>query len=438
MADPDTISFAVLNGPAIGELRNLIVSAFEPEELEQLLKIKMNKKLDAIVIQNSPMNTLVYDLLEAVNRDGQITLLLRVVSEAKPHRPDLRKAIEAHCPQALEAPLLGVQAQAVVTGLGDLQSQVESNPTVRNVIAASRDKLEQLRNDVDVLFNYKMLHDCLHTIQLREYPNIIDKAKQFRTDPLASADLETNILELKDICGDARGAAGSLPDEAAVRGQEMQWVAKLESAVTELSKALDDLDDHGAARAARSIRRVIRKEPFRINMLLTIVAQKLPLDELAQTIENVISAIATGGASPLELQDALRSLKNILPQLRGRVAEHRQWQEIENDFWDADDCIERKTPDSVEEFTESWPSIKSRVDSLARTEPESDWAKATRRQAALIDADLASDVDSAMKKFEYFRRTALFHFYQVDKALKAQCAEILKIRAPLRSLLDKV
>ena len=236
----------------------------------------MNKKLDAIVIQNSPMNTLVYDLLEAVNRDGQITLLLRVVSEAKPHRPDLRKAIEAHCPQALEAPLLGVQAQAVVTGLGDLQSQVESNPTVRNVIAASRDKLEQLRKDVDVLFNYKMLHDCLHTIQLREYPNIIDKAKQFRTDPLASADLETNILELKDICGDAR----ELPDRCRTRrlfedkrcSGWRNWNWRLPNS----SKAVDDLDDHGAARAARSIRRVIRKEPFRIHRLLTIVAQKLP------------------------------------------------------------------------------------------------------------------------------------------------------------------
>ena len=140
----------------------------------------------------------------------------------------------------------------------------------------------------------------------------------------------------------------------------MQWVAKLESADTELSKAVDDLDDHGAARAARSIRRVIRKEPFPINMLLTIVAQKLPLDELAQTIENVISAIATGGASPLELQDALRSLKNILPQLRGRVAEHRQWQEIENDFG-TPTTVSSGNSGLVEEFTESWPSIKSRV-----------------------------------------------------------------------------
>ena len=166
--------------------------------------------------------------------------------------------------------------------------------------------------------------------------------------------------------------------------------------------------------------------------------KSFPLDELAQTIENVISAIATGGASPLELQDALRSLKNILPQLRGRVAEHRQWQEIENDFWDADDCIERKTPDWSKNSLNHGRASSRESDSLARTEPESDWAKATRRQAALIDADLVSDVDSAMKKFEYFRRTALFHFYQVDKALKAQCAEILKIRAPLRSLLDKV
>ena len=77
-------------------------------------------------------------------------------------------------------------------------------------------------------------------------------------------------------------------------------------------------------------------------------------------------------------------------------------------------------------------------ESLARTEPESDWAKATKKQAALIDADVAGHIDLAMDKFEYYRKAALFHFYQVDKALKAQCVEILKFRAPLRSLLSKV
>jgi rhamnose utilization protein RhaD (predicted bifunctional aldolase and dehydrogenase) len=186
------------------------------------------------------------------------------------------------------------------------------------------------------------------------------------------------------------------------------------------------------------IRRVIRQEPFRINALLTIVAAKLPLEELIQTIEKVINTVTASGESALELENALHSLQNILPQLRGRVAEHKQWQEVENDFWEAEDCIERRTPDSIEEFGELWPDTKSRVESLARTEPETDWAKATKRQAVQIDKDVADHVDSAVEKFEYFRKTALFHFYQVDKALKAQCAEILKFRAPLRSLLSKV
>ena len=105
-----------------------------------------------------------------------------------------------------------------------------------SVIAALRDKLEQLIENIDLLCNYKALHDCLQTIHLRHYPIIAGKVKQFRTDPLASAELETTTLELKHICSDAYKAAESLPNEAAVRAGELQWVQALDSAIAELSK----------------------------------------------------------------------------------------------------------------------------------------------------------------------------------------------------------
>jgi hypothetical protein len=437
----DIVSASKLSAAAFDALIDLVSSAFDVDTLEMHVKRKLGINLYEIVEEKSTLKLQVYKLLKASERDGYTTSLLRSMAEAKPGRFDLRRAIAQHYPQALEAPPSpGVQSQTIVTGVETLQIQLVESPAVRDVIGASREELDSLMEKIDILFNYKVLHDCLHTIQLRQYPIIVDKVKQFRTDPLTSADLETDILELKDICSDARKAAEALPDDAAARAQQLQWVRTLESAIAELRKGVDDSDDHGVARAVRLIRRVIRQEPFRVNALLIFVADTLPLEELAQTIEKVISTtVGAGGVPASELKDALHSLRNnILPQLRGRVAEHKQWQEVENDFWEAEDCIERRTSDSIEEFSELWPDTKSRVESLALTEPETDWARATKKQASLIDADVARHVDSAMEKFEYFRKTALFHFYQVDKALKAQCAEILKLRAPLRSLLSKV
>ena len=355
------ISAPKLSTEAFDVLIDLIANAFDADTLEMHVKRKIGINLYDVV-EEKTLPVQVFQLLIASEKEGYTTLLLHSLVEARPGVLQLRNAIAQYCPQALEAPPSpGVQSQTVVTGVEILKTQFDHSPAVRDVIAASREKLDPLMENIDILFNYKVLHDCLHTIQLRQYPIIVDKIKQFRTDPLASADLETNLLELKDTCGDACKAAGSLPDEAAVRAQEMQWIKALESAIGELGKAVDDLDDHGAARAVRLVRRVIWQEPFRINALLTFVAEKLPLEELTQTIEKVISAARAAAPPALELESALHTLQNIVPQLRGRVAEHKQWQEVENDFWEATDCIERRTPYSIEEFSELWLDTKSRV-----------------------------------------------------------------------------
>ena len=82
--------------------------------------------------------------------------------------------------------------------------------------------------------------------------------------------------------------------------------------------------------------------------------------------------------------------------------------------------------------------IEEPVELLARADPESDWAKASTTLAGSIDKDLPNQIDSARSNFRRFRRAILFHFYQVDRALRSQCEAILAIRAPLRSLLSEV
>src|SRR6266516_3778911 len=203
----DTVGPQKLSAQAFDVLIDLIASAFDNDTLEMHVKRKLGINLYEKVEEKAPLEVQVFQLLRAVEREGYTTVLLRSILEARPGRLELREAIAQYYSQALEAPPPpGVQSQNVVTGVETLQTQLAESPAVRDVIVASREKLDPLMENIDVVFNYKVLHDCLHTIQLRQYPIIADKVKQFRTDPLASADLESNILELKDICSDARKA----------------------------------------------------------------------------------------------------------------------------------------------------------------------------------------------------------------------------------------
>ncbi|MBU3890359.1 hypothetical protein [Methylosinus sp. KRF6] len=434
MPTADIISAQKLSGEAFGKLRDAIGQAFGmPHDLEMHVKIAMGIKLyKEVTNDREKLDYQIYQLLEFVESRGLTTKLLRSILEKRSGAP-VCDTIRKYWPQALEETPSSADDVRVVAASIE-KTAARPDPAARSVVIASREKLDKLKSDIDDLFNYKVLHDCLHKIQLRHYPIIAEKVKQFRSDPLAAAELAGEIiLEVTDVCSDARKAAESLPEMAALQAQETRWVARLESATTELEKAANDLDKYHAVHAVRLFERVIRDEPARINGYLTDIANKLPLKELKKVITS----------------DALNSLQAIGPRLKGRVAEHKEWQEIEPDFWAAKDCLERKSPESIEEFTGLWwPNIKSRVLSLARVDPNAKWVKATEVQAALIERALAGRLDSPMAEsqnvedvgqyFEAFRETALYHFFQVNRDLKNLFQQILKLRDPLGALLKGV
>jgi hypothetical protein len=440
-----TISAPTLTGAAIGELRDRIVDAFNEDDFEMFVRIHLNIQLSTDIPTKEPFRKKVFDLLEIVSKRGNAPLLLNAMLE-KTNNEALHAAIQNLCPAAGKAqPSPGAQVQKLIVGVHALRKLLKK-PAVHEIVVAFKEKLTELANEVDNLFNYKELHDCLHNIELYQYQYIVDLVKTFRENPLDLAELESHVDQIRDICAKARKAAESLPSTAAVRADEVRWVDTLELTVARLRSAVANLDDQLAAQAARSLARLIRQEPPRINTRLTLIADTLPLDELNQTIEKVTGA---AGVSAPVLQEAQLSLRNLMPQLRGRVVEHKQWQEVENEFWGAIEFIEQATPESIEfveqatpesikEFNAIWPVAKSHVENLARVDSEADWAKAALSLASLIDKNVPDRIDIARPHFRRFRQTVLYHFFQVNKALRLQCEALLLIREPLWSLLNRV
>jgi len=427
-----------LEGEAFGQLVDLVTAAFERDEFRYLLRVKMNLRLDVITKDDDPMQMVVFRVFEKFEREGVVVVFLRAVLGARPNRGDLRTAIGRCCPPALEpAADAKVAADKAATGVDLLKDQL-NNPAVRKVVVPHRQELVELMEDIGVLANYKRLHDYLQTINFTHYPQLVDEIKRLRQDPLAATNLEEHVDLLNDIRSKAGEAANALPDTAAVREEQLLWVNKLQDFIEELRQAVAALDDRRGAQAIRSINRLVRPQPSRLNTLLSLTAKKLPLEGLVQTIGEVVKTVATGEASSVEMREGLQSLQNMLPQLKGRVTEHEQWQEIENEFLTTDEFIEQGTPDSVAEFNDMWPDAKVKIAALAGTDPGAAWANRSKSLADLIDKALGVDNSSVRTNFRIFRHTVLFHFFQVDRALRAQCEAVLAIRQPLQSLLSQV
>jgi hypothetical protein len=451
-----------LDGAALGKLRDLIVGAFDKNELEMLVKITLSEGLyDKYIQPGVALNYAVFKLLEALERRGTTILLLRAVRRARPDKEDVEQTIRLIYPEALtldedrsaEKEIKEVrettkkQVDFVVSGVETMRDHLTNN-AVRDLVVTSRDDLERLTANIKLLAAYKTLHDCLHKIQLSHYRSLTRHVKVFRTEPNAASELEDLVAQLKPLVQDAREAADSLPDTATSRARELDWVIRLDAAVTLLGTAVENLQDRDALLAVRSLRTIIRVEPFNVNRELTLIAEALPLDRLIVTVERVINAAApTDEALVDHLESALNALQNLLPQLKGRVAEHKRWQTVENEFWGAEEFLDRGTPDAIEEFLLLWQTAKQMVQELRAIDPAANWAIEAGKFADKLDQDVPQDAqpESLTDKlpivrtnYGRFRHRVLDHFYRVDKVLKSQCEEILRLGEPLRSRLREV
>jgi hypothetical protein len=421
-------------------LVNSICDAFSKDELQMLVRTTMGIAVFDSLSWEKATRNLVFHLLDQVERDGRLIDLLSGIKnwEDKQSNDSLQRVVDEYLQRASTPASVNI----LKTGIASLQRDVEEDAGIRAVVAASRKTLDQVSSSIDALFHYKVLHDCLHDIQLRHYREITGSAKELGSNPQASFELQQHVIDLAKICSRAREAVELLPAIGADRTHVRGWVEELELAIPKLRKAVREEDRHDVITAVLPFRSVIVSEQSRVNASLTRYAEDLPLDELSEILAKAVAAKPAGDASAVELQKAMVvSLHNIKSQLGRRVAEHDKWQRIENDFWEAEGNIEQNTPESLDQFKEFWPAIKSRVDQIASTQAQSDWVKDAKEYASQIDqriADHITNFESLRGNFKLFRDTALFHFFNVDHDLKAQCGDILKIREPLQELLDRV
>jgi hypothetical protein len=424
------------------ELVDSIVDAYDVSSLKILVRTTMGELCDC-VSWDQPTRIVAFQLLDTTSRRKCIGKLLSSIRSDPDQKNNakLLRIVDTHLRQALRNADVG----DIERGLDDLGNRVDRSDAVREMVAASRKKLDQLRGSIDVLFHYKELHDCLHQLQLRHHQEIIGCAGALGRDPQAQFELQQHILDLAILCAHAREAAEHLPEIGAGRAHVKRWIDQLESAIPKLQSAVRDEDAHGATEAISPFRSVIEGEQARVNERLNEIAEELPLGELSEILAKVIASASAGDTTTARLQKALDSLRQIKARLDGSVAEHDRWQRIENDFWEAADQLEDKTPEAFAEFRELWQTIKSQVEQLALPQLPTDWAKNSQDYARQIDEAMARPVDSVISNFETlrgrfrrFRENALYHFFWVDRGLKAQCAEILDIRKPLQSLLNKV
>lgn len=319
--------------------------------------------------------------------------------------------------------------QQATTGLQALNALVQVSPEVRQSAISFQTNFESALIQVDVLGDYKDIHDLLHQIQYYCYEPILSELSRFPDD--TSLDLvESYHNNLRDISTRLQGvvALKRIPEG------ETLWLPELTLVLVDLRSALDDEKPEPLVKASRRLKRIIAIQPVRINKGLVDSARNLGLPDLMQVLNKLQDDLQSLNLNPKRTEEflkGLQALQTLTDTLFNMLDEHDRWQVIDGDIRLVESLIEQ----DIGELEFSWEDMKPKVTALFETRSE-EWAVNLRNSSKNLDEALPSGNPAKIKRaFRGFRRDAGSRFYQVDHDLKMLCGTLRQIGEPLNDLL---
>jgi hypothetical protein len=433
----------------LGPLSNAIGDRFGFLELDAILyKCSFDRIINEIANDKEPTRVIARKCIDEAERKGIAKTFLAHIIASRVNDDELRGLVQQALPEALATlPEMKAQVDDVLIALEKTRHNIH-DPATKAAIRDSQSALESVIRGISLLDGYKNLHDSLHRLQLRQLPLLLAAARSIAKD-------ETQIDSLSEYQDQVRTSAESaalmlerLPDDSNLRAIERKWIGKLQEAARNFQKAIDERNASSASLAVYAFWRLLEVHPQRLNEAIFAAAKDLRLDELSNTLENVGKVVNDAGG---EIAKAKTSLKELSIVLRGRVAEHDMWQNIDDGLWALDKIFDQSAGTTVEDFISVWPATRSAVRALAALSPDAQWSRniATYsgnvdEQLVRIEAQSASDTaglgtDSSQKRlsrlFNAFRREARVRFFVVDELLKHECGLLIKIGTPMQSIL---
>jgi hypothetical protein len=304
------------------------------------------------------------------------------------------------------------------------------DPGIQRAAAGFQAVFKGAREQINVLSDYKDLHDILHELQFKWYDPILIPAERFRNGEGGSDDLERYDFDLESAVSDLQKVASkrSLP-----RPQK-SWLDKIVEAQQTLHEALEQSKPRQLGKALELMGSVLDVFPSLINGAMLAAAEALRLPDLADALMGLRDRLETIQITPEKIrqfEDGVSELRRLEQDLAALVHEHDTWQQVDVDLRQIDDSV----LEDLTEFTLAWAEVRKNVESLYNDKIV-DWARPFVAEGQKLDNSIAAgDIDKIRASFRAYRNRAGTRFYKVDKQLKDKCAEVRQVGMALDSVL---
>jgi hypothetical protein len=326
--------------------------------------------------------------------------------------------------------------------LGELMARAE----VRQAVQDFRDDFQFARNQIQVLADYKDMHDELHLMQKECYQLMLDSLERFPDEEQARSNIQSCELDLQRSVENVE----IVLKQPTFRDYRKAWVENLYRALTDLHVANAEITPgenkneeekqkkaryDALGRAIWSLRTVLSEQPLIINQRLNEARRDVGLAELVYaltTVRNHLGQPELDRSRVSRFEAAIDNLAELYFKLKALVEDHDKWQEI--------DIILRRIRSNLTlfELKMSWQQLNELTESMYRDRPESWAVKFQSIGSKLGSAISKEDFEAAKEPFQQYYGHASDRFIRVDKALKRLCGDMRQVGDALSLVLEVI
>ena len=269
------------------------------------------------------------------------------------------------------------------------------------------------------LYDYKRVHDALHSVRTREFNLILLRRGEFpggstvREFTSLTRELRKRLQDLRRVADDRRCDAALM---AAVAEEFGAALATLDEALNQ--RSADTLED-----AIAAFESLLSTQPVRVDTWMSSLAQRLEIERMVQWLREL----------PLSRQIAaavIDELRQLGEQLRRHAVLHSQCQALDNCL-----AVVRKTPeaDRFRELRRQQRPLTAQLGKLLPLWNAADVDKLRESGERLAQSVATQDEAAASDAFDALCDDFDFGFYTVDADFKQLCNRmIVQAEAQLR------
>jgi CHAT domain len=308
------------------------------------------------------------------------------------------------------------------SGIGAvLRPVVTEPPALPRAEELQGDDLSPLLALLTEVYDYKLVHDALHSMRTREFNLIVMRREEFpggstlREFGSHARELRKRLQDIRRVAAQGRCEAALMTD---IVDEFAAAMALLEQALQ--TQAVEPLED-----AVAAFESLLATQPVRVDTWMNSLAQRMELERMVAFVRSL--PLCETDTTP-----AVEDLRQLGEQLRLSAMLHSQCQAIDNRL-----AVIRKSgePERFREIRRQWKPLSASLEKILPLWCPSDLDALRQASEQLSAGVAANDERLARDAFDELCNDFDYGFYTVDSDFKQLCGRMkqqAEARLPLR------